>query len=114
MDQCDEFSQAGIRECLTGKVKESVRELIVTEEKAGAALKRWDEEAEFVARAEEKLRSSRKAFLAYRDSQCIFAASLGGGAIPKALQMRQLACLYAINTERSQHLKRLIADIPSK
>lgn len=114
MEQCDEFSQAGIRDCLKRKVTESAKALIVLEDKATAVLKQWDEEADFVGRADEKLRASRKAFISYRDAQCIFAASLGGGAIPKALEMRQMACLYSINTERLNHLKRLIADIPRR
>lgn len=114
MEKCDDFSQAGMRACLRREVNASAKALIDMEEKATTALKHWDEKSEFVARAESQLRSSRKAFIAYRDAQCIFAASLGGGAIPKALEMRQLACLYAINTERLQHLKRLILSIPNE
>lgn len=105
-------SQDGMRECLQRKVSESDKALHGAEDSAVSVLKLWDEEAAFVSRAEKSLRTSRTAFLGYREAQCGFAASLGGGAIPNALELRKLACIYAMNTERTMQLKRLVATLP--
>jgi uncharacterized protein YecT (DUF1311 family) len=112
--QCGEQSQAGMRECLRKKASESGRLLSTAEQEAALRLSRWDEDEEFVARARKTLQASRTAFAAYRDALCSFDASLGGGAIPNALEMRRLACLYAVNAERVAQLKEMTALLQEK
>lgn len=114
LEQCGEFSQAALRECLQGKVRESMKALSQAEARAGTSIDQWDEDERFVASSRDWLRTSTSVFLKYRDAQCAFAASLGGGAIGAALELRRLACVYALNTERTLALTRLAAGIPRK
>ncbi|MGJ7914261.1 hypothetical protein ACI48D_02115 [Massilia sp. LXY-6] len=56
--------------------------------------------------------ASRQAFARYRETQCAFISSLGGGAIANALHMRRLACTIDLNNERAASLSKGIADLP--
>ncbi|GGY27500.1 lysozyme inhibitor LprI family protein [Pseudoduganella albidiflava] len=112
LEQCDEFSQAGFRECLQRKVRNSLKSLARAEARAAISVERWDEDEQYIARARSRLRASKNAFVKYRDAQCAFATSLGGGAIGAALEMRRLACVYGLNTERTVALKRLTETMP--
>ena len=47
--------------------------------------------------AKNKLKKSNKEFIKYRDLQCDFAYSLGGGAIGNALNMLKYTCLAELN-----------------
>lgn len=114
LEQCDEFSQAAIRECLQRKVRGSLKALAQAEAKAAISIERWDEREQFIAKARDRLRASKHAFLKYRDTQCAFAASLGGGAIKAALEQRRMACIYALNTERTVALNRLASSVDAK
>ena len=49
------------------------------------AFSNWDEDKEHIVIAQNKLKKSNKEFSKYRDLQCDFAYSLGGGAIDSAL-----------------------------
>ena len=110
LEECGAYSQAGMRECLAKKSDESHAALKRAEEQAIAGLSKWDEDAKFIARAKEKLRASSK----YRDAQCAFATSLGGGAIGNALEMRRLSCLIGLNIERAKQLTNDASTLPSK
>jgi hypothetical protein len=114
LDQCGEFSQAGMRECLEKKVGESTRSLAAAEAGMRAAIGHWDEDRKFLAQAEAKLRASASDFAEYRAGHCAFVTSLGGGAIGNALELRRLACVFAMNMQRAQELTRLAAEIPRK
>ena len=87
LEQCGAHSEAGMRECLAKMSHESSTALKRAEAQAIAALSKWDEDAKYVNLAKEKLRASSKAYEQYRDAQCAFASSLGGGAIGYALEM---------------------------
>lgn len=114
LDQCGEYSQADMRDCLEKKVRESSRTLAEAEARTRAAIGEWDEDRKFVVRAEARLRASGSDFARYRTGQCAFLTSLGGGAIGNALELRRLACVFAMNTQRAQALTRLAAAIPRK
>jgi hypothetical protein len=97
-----------MRECLEKESRASNAALKQAEEQAAAAISKWDEDARLIDLAKKKLRASNKAFEQYRDAQCAFAYSLGGGAIGNALEMRRLACRIELDMER---IKQLNADM---
>ncbi len=114
LEECGAYSEAGMRECLAKKAHESAMILRGAEGQAIAALSKWDEDAKFINLAKEKLRVSNKAYEQYRDAQCAFAASLGGGAIGNALELRRLSCLVGLNNGRAKQLNADASELPSK
>lgn len=114
LEECSANSQAGMRDCLLKKVDASSNALIHTEKAAISVLNQWDEESKFVAKAGAHLHTSSRNYLKYRDAQCSLASALGGGAIANALELRRLACIFSMNTERTQQLTRLFTDLPRK
>lgn len=114
LEECKVFSQASLRECLTRKSRESTNALKVVDEKTIIALTRWDEDEKYISSAKERLAASTKAFAQYRQAQCAFAASLGGGAIGSALELRRLACIADLNNERAASLLSTVAGLPTK
>lgn len=111
-EQCSGDSEAGMHDCLEKKARESGKALKDTERKASDALAKWDEDANYVSRAKTKLQLSSKAFEQYREAQCAFAASMGGGAIGNALDMRRLACVTELNDRRAEQLRAALTDLP--
>ena len=103
-----------MRECLAKKSSESNAALKRAEKQAITALSKWDEDAKFINLAKKKLRASSKAYERYRDAQCAFASSLGGGAIGNALEMRRLSCVVGLNNERAKQLAKDASALPSK
>lgn len=114
LEECGASSEAGMRDCLATKSHESNVALKRSEQHAMAALSKWDEDPRFINLAKEKLRSSSKAFEQYRDAHCAFAASLGGGAIGNALELRRLSCVVGLNIERARHLNIDSSELTSK
>jgi hypothetical protein len=114
LDECGALSQAGMRECLTSKAADSQALLKRAESDAAAALGRWEEDAKYAKRAKEKLASSSQAFERYRETQCAFISSLGGGAIANALNLRRLACIIDLNNVRVALLANAVADLPRR
>lgn len=114
LEECSHDSQAGMHDCLSKNVRESLKALASAEKKLAAAINRWDEQPKFVAKARAQLISSNAAYLNYRDAQCTFAYALGGGAIGNALELRSLACTFGLNTERATQLTRLASTLPRK
>lgn len=114
LEECGADSQAGMRECLAKKSIESSAALRHAEKQAIATLSKWDEDAKFIHFAKEKLRASSKAYERYRDAQCAFAASLGGGAIGNALEMRRLSCLIGLDNGRAKQLHADASALPAK
>ena len=55
-----------------------------------------------------------KAYAHYRDAQCAFAASLGGGAIGNALELRRLSCLVGLNNGRAKQINTDSSELPPK
>jgi hypothetical protein len=114
LDECGALSQAGMRECLAKKAAESQASLKRAENDAAAALARWDEDAKYATLAKAKLDLADRMFAQYRDAECTFATSLGGGAIGTALAMRQLSCTIALNNERAARLAKSVGDLPRR
>lgn len=112
VEACYAYSQARMHDCLVGEQKESAIALKAAEEKAISALSRWDEDAKFVAMANDALKKANASFARYRDSQCAFAYTLGGGAIGNALEARRMACTIELNKRRAADLMRAVAALP--
>ncbi len=113
-EECSAFSQAGMRDCLAKKAQDSQKALQQSEEKAASILSQWDEDDRYINQAKAKLAKSNKAFVKYREAQCAFASSLGGGAIGNALEMRRLACVAELNDRRAEQLRDAVSDLPLK
>ena len=60
--------------------------------------------------AKNKLKKSNKEFIKYRDLQCDFAYSLGGGAIGNALNMLKYTYLAELNFQRTKQLDLFRSD----
>ncbi len=112
-DECS-YEISGVRECLEKKQKISETELMRAEKKIGESFAKWDEDPKFINLAKVKLVASKKAFIQYREAQCAFATSLGGGAIGNALDMRHLACVAELNNRRAEQLRSAISSLPLK
>jgi uncharacterized protein YecT (DUF1311 family) len=103
-DVCS-FAQEGINECLEKKLQESEIALQQAEKKMRKSFAEWDEDSVYRRIASERFYFSMQAFVLYREAQCEFAASLGGGAIGHALDTRRLACLTELNNRRTAQLR---------
>lgn len=114
IEECGALSQAGMRTCLGGKSLESATQLKQAENKVIATLSKWDEDAKYVVLAKERLTASSRAFEQYREAQCAFASSTGGGAIGNALELRRLSCLIGLNMRRAEQLRTTMANLPTK
>jgi len=113
-EECSEYSQAGMRRCLAEKAQASEVALKQAEGKACSKLGKWIEDAKYVNLAKAKLEASNKEFVRYRESQCAFNSSLGGGAIGNALEIMRLACVFELNARRAEQLGSVTRDIPLK
>lgn len=114
LEECGAFAQAQMRQCIAKKRQESEMMLIAAQRAATSVIEHWDEDPKFKAQAQDKLKQSSEEFIKYRDAQCAFAASLGGGAIGAALEMRRLACMVELNSSRTRDLKAATANLPAK
>jgi len=79
-EECSANSEAGMRQCLGKKASASAAELKMAEEKIRQILVNWDEDVKYVNLAKSRFEASNKEFVRYREAQCAFKASLGGGA----------------------------------
>jgi uncharacterized protein YecT (DUF1311 family) len=114
VDECYAYSEAGVRECLTKNLRKTEYALKTVQDKAVATLSKWDEDPGYIAAAKQKLQASAAAFEQYREAQCAFAYSLGGGAIGNALDMRRLACGIELNSKRAAEVSTAISTLPLK
>lgn len=113
-DECDAYSEDGMRDCLATKVRESQKTLEQAEKQVTIRLSRWDQEAQYIKQAKAKLVASGRAFSKYRQEQCAFAMSLGGSAIGNALEIGRLACVAELNNRRAKQLRDAVSDMPLK
>ena len=107
-------SEAEMTKCLKAKALKSQKELQNTEKKMIKILSEWDEDPSNINKAKANLTAANKEFIKYRDAQCKFNYSLGGGAIENALEMRLFACIAELNNRRNQQLIDLMSDILTK
>ena len=107
-------SEAEMTRCLKAKALKSQKELQNTEKKMIKILSEWDEDPSNINIAKANLTAANKEFIKYRDAQCKFNYSLGGGAIENALEMRLFACIAELNNRRNQQLIDLMSKISIK
>jgi uncharacterized protein YecT (DUF1311 family) len=107
-------SQADMHECLAKKARASEVALRKAEDEVRSRLSKWPEAPRYVSLARTKLEASDKGFAKYRETQCKFNYSLGGGAIGNALDLRYLACISELNSRRAEQLKDVVSDLPTK
>ena len=107
-------SEAEMTRCLKAKALKSQKELQNTEKKMIKKLSEWDEDPSNINKAKANLTAANKEFIKYRDAQCKFNYSLGGGAIENALEMGLFACIAELNNRRNQQLIDLMSDILTK
>ena len=105
-------SEAEMTRCLKAKALKSQKELQNTEKKMIKILSEWDEDPSNINIAKANLTAANKEFIKYRDAQCKFNYSLGGGAIENALEMRLFACIAEFNNRRNQQLIDLMSGMP--
>ena len=98
------LSEAELTECLEKIFYTSQAELDKSQQNFFNALSNWDEDKEYIVIAKNKLKKANKEFIKYRDLQCDFAYSLGGGAIDNALNMYKFSCLAELNFQRAKQL----------
>lgn len=110
-EECSAFSQAGMRECLEKEVVKSHKALQKAEKKALNTLSEWDEKPKYISQAKANLIAANQDFARYRDTQCKFASSLGGGAAGNALEIQRLACVAELNNRRANQLREAISDL---
>lgn len=114
LEQCSEYSQAEIRACLMRQRRQSEALLLKAESSVLTAITTWDEDEKYAAHAKEQLRRSRKRFAEYRDAQCAFHTSLGGGAIMNGLEQRRLACISDLNNKQARLYLDEATSLPSR
>jgi hypothetical protein len=113
-EECSAYSQAGMRDCLAEKARASEIALKRAEGKARSKLGKWIEDAKYVSLAKARLEASNKEFVRYREIQCAFNSSLGGGAIGNALEIMRLACVFELNARRAEQIRSITMDLPFK
>lgn len=114
VEECGANAQSDMRTCLEKKSATSARELALAETAALTALARWDEDPQYTAAASAALKTSNKSFTQFRQAQCGFVASLGGGAIGNALALRRLACVTDLNRQQAAAIQQAVAKLPIK
>ena len=96
------FSQVDVAYCLEKIFYISEAELDKSQWKLFNELSKWDEGRDYIVRAKNKLKKSHKEFIKYRDRECDFAHSLGGGAI--GLNKITYSCLAELNFQQAKLL----------
>jgi uncharacterized protein YecT (DUF1311 family) len=110
-EECSAFSQAGMRACVKIKAGESRVALRLAEDDLLRAISKWDEDSKYVRLAKIKLAMSNERFAAYREAECGFSGSLSGGGAGDTHEIRRLACVAELNSQRANQLSRSVADM---
>ncbi|WP_244206586.1 lysozyme inhibitor LprI family protein [Caballeronia pedi] len=111
-EECSEFSQAGMRDCLAKKADESQQALTRAESNTTSALAKWDEDDKYVRAAKTDFANSNRAFAQYRSAQCKFSASLSGGGAGNAHEIQRFACVAELNDNRAEQLRAAASRLP--
>lgn len=98
--------------CVNQSLKESEILLKDTQVEALQKLDQWDEELPYKMQSKKALLLSNEQFIHYREKECYFFQTLGGGAIGHALNLRRKGCEYNLNIERVQKLKNKLDQLP--
>ncbi len=106
IEQCNQFSQFDIRECLKKLATDSAAALKQAEARAAAAIASWDESDTYIKDAGAKLRAANASFARDRQVQCAFASSLIGGGAGNSHEIKRLACVADMNARHTFQLDR--------
>jgi len=110
-EECSEFSQAGMRDCLAEKAENSQKALRRAENEAMNILSKWFDK-KYISQSKTALAASSKSFAKYRDSHCKFMASLSGGGAGNSHEIGRLACVAELNNRRVEQLRDALSDLP--
>ncbi|NHZ43952.1 lysozyme inhibitor LprI family protein [Massilia aquatica] len=106
IEQCNQFSQFYIRECLKKLATGSAAVLKQAEARAAATIAGWDESPTYIKEAGLKLRAANASFVRDRQVQCAFASALTGGGAGNSHEIKRLACVADMNARRTFQLDR--------
>ena len=111
-DACSDryFAQVDVQTCVRQDAERSATAWHNAQAQAIAKMQQWDEEPKYADAALKKYHAAEQAFAAYRNRYCDWAASLGGGAIGTARQMRKNACIAEQNRTRAKQLQQMMND----
>lgn len=114
LEHCSAHSQAEIRTCLMSQARQSEAAVRKAESSVLTAILTWDEDEKYITKAKDQLNLSKKRFAEYRDAQCAFHTSLGGGAIMNGLEQRRLACISDLNNNQARLYLVEASTLPSR
>ena len=111
-DACSDryFAQVDVQTCVRQDAERSATAWHNAQAQAIAKMQQWDEEPKYADAALKKYHAAEQAFAAYRNRYCDWAASLGGGAIGTARQMRKNACIAEQNRTHAKQLQQMMND----
>ena len=111
-DACSDryFAQVDVQACVQQDAERSATAWHNAQAQAIAKMQQWDEEPKYADAALKKYHAAEQAFAAYRNRYCDWAASLGGGAIGTARQMRKNACTAEQNRTHAKQLQQMMND----
>ncbi len=111
-DACSDryFAQVDVQACVRQDAERSATVWHNAQAQAIAKRQQWDEEPKYADAALKKYHAAEQAFAAYRNRYCDWAASLGGGAIGTARQMRKNACIAEQNRTHAKQLQQMMND----
>jgi hypothetical protein len=113
-EECNAYSQTGVRQCLARKATESELILKQAEDKVQNALTKWKVDAQRINSAKTKFDVASKMFVKHRETQCAFNSSLGDIATANTLEIKRFACFFELNSIRSNQLNTVADGLPSK
>lgn len=111
-DACSDrhFAQVDVQACVRQDAERSATVWHNAQAQAIAKMQQWDEEPKYADAALKKYHAAEQAFAAYRNRYCDWAASLGGGAIGTARQMRKNACIAEQNRTHAKQLQEIMKN----
>lgn len=111
-DACSDryFAQVDVQACVQQDAERSATAWRNAQAQAIAKMQQWDEEPKYADAALKKYHAAEQAFAAYRNRYCDWAASLGGGAIGTARQMRKNACIAEQNRTHAKQLREMMKN----
>jgi Arc/MetJ-type ribon-helix-helix transcriptional regulator len=110
-ESCSEFSQAGIRDCLEEKAKESEKVLQQAERDALDKLTKWDESDRYIQKSRANMSAAAGEFARYRKAHCAYSASLIGGGAGNGYEQGRFCCIAELNFRRAKQLRDSVNDL---
>lgn len=108
--ECSGNSGADMRLCVENKAQASALTLKKAERSAHKRLATWDEDKQYIALAQARLKAANMEFIRYRTAQCSFNAAQTGGS--NGWEMYRNACLAELNLRRAAQIQGLVSNLP--